>query len=88
MNILKFCTLNFFVPEFGEFSQGQEECRRKWLDLEKQIQVMKHKISEANKHQSKLELSNHHVEMLLKEEVKMRRSLQEDISQYVISSIN
>lgn len=44
---------------------------------------MQSRLNEANKTTSKLELLNHHVTMLLKDEVKVRSSIQEDIQEYV-----
>ena len=66
-----------------EFTLGQEECQNKWLETERELQVIQSKIDEAKKLTSKLELLNHHVTMLLKDEVKVRSSIQEDIRQYV-----
>nr|CAH0104899.1 unnamed protein product [Daphnia galeata] len=54
--------------EFLEFAQGQEDCRTKWLAAEKELQVMQSRINDAKKETSKLELLNHHVTMLLKDE--------------------
>lgn len=71
------------VLEFLEFAQGQEDCRTKWLAAEKELQVMQSRINDAKKETSKLELLNHHVTMLLKDEVRVRSSLQEDIRQFV-----
>ncbi|KAI9560237.1 hypothetical protein GHT06_014251 [Daphnia sinensis] len=68
--------------EFLEFSLGQDECRKMWLEAERNVQIMHNKINEAQKLTSKLELLNHHVNMLLKDEVKVRTSIQEDIREY------
>ncbi|KAK4029477.1 hypothetical protein OUZ56_022467 [Daphnia magna] len=74
--------LNGCDNEFLEFSLGQDECRKRWLEAERNVQIMHSKINEAEKMTSKLELLNHHVTMLLKEEVKVRSSIQEDIREY------
>ena len=71
------------VLEFLEFALGQEDCRTKWLAAEKELQVMQSRINDAKKETSKLELLNHHVTMLLKDEVRVRSALQEDIRQFV-----
>ncbi|XP_057365928.1 rac GTPase-activating protein 1-like [Daphnia carinata] len=65
--------------EFLEFALGQDECRNMWLEAERNVQIMHSKINEAQKLTSKLELLNHHVTMLLKDEVKVRTAIQEDI---------
>lgn len=71
------------VLEFLEFTIGQDDCQKKWLATEKELQMMQSIIIEAKRKTSKLELLNHHVTMLLKNEVKVRSSIQEDIRQYV-----
>ncbi|EFX87554.1 hypothetical protein DAPPUDRAFT_96691 [Daphnia pulex] len=68
--------------EFLEFTLGQEDCQKKWLAAEKELEVIQSKLDEAKKTTSKLELLNHHVTMLLKDEVKVRSSIQEDIREY------
>ncbi len=73
----------FSVIEFLEFTLGQEDCQKKWLATEKELEVIQSKLNEAKKITSKLELLNHHVTMLLKDEVKVRSSIQEDIREYV-----
>lgn len=57
---------------------NQLECQLRWREVERQIQSVKHQINEANKTTAKLELQNHHVNMLLKEEVKARTRVQEE----------
>lgn len=71
------------VLEFLEFALGQDECQKKWLAAEKELQVMQSRINEAKNLTCKLNLSNHHITMLLKDEVKRRSSIQDDIRQYV-----
>lgn len=50
----------------------------KWLEVEENIRHLQLQINEANKSTSKLELRNHHANMLLKEEVKARINVQEE----------
>ena len=57
------------------FAASQEECRKRWAAINEELERMHNKIAEANRTTSKLELQNHHVNVLLREEIKARTKL-------------
>ena len=72
--VSKFCLpLEFLVSAFN-----QEECRKKWLQTEKELLEVAAQIEKAQQTKAKLELQNQHVHVLLKEEIRARIRIQEE----------